>query len=50
LLREAAMAAMRESHDATTVTAAHLAAARSVVKPSIRPEQAASLAAFAKNR
>ncbi|MDQ1681416.1 MAG: hypothetical protein QOI42_2275, partial [Frankiaceae bacterium] len=47
LLREAAMAAMRESQNANVVTAAHLATARTVVRPSIRPEQAAALAAFA---
>jgi transitional endoplasmic reticulum ATPase len=50
LLREAAMAAMRESRTADIVTAAHLASARAVVRPSIRPDQAAALAAFAANR
>ena len=44
------MAAMRESRTADLVTAAHLATARTVVRPSIRPEQAAALAAFAANR
>ncbi len=50
LLREAAMAAMRESRTATVITAAHLGTARTVVRPSIRPEQAAALAAFADKR
>jgi transitional endoplasmic reticulum ATPase len=50
LLREAALAAMRESQSANVVTAAHVATARTVVRPSIRPEQAAALAAFAANR
>ena len=50
LLREAALAAMRESQGATVVTAAHLAAAGTVVRPSIRPEQAAALEAFAASR
>jgi transitional endoplasmic reticulum ATPase len=47
LLREAALAAMRRSFDAPEVTAADLAAARAVVRPSLRPEQVAALAAFA---
>ncbi|MDQ1701008.1 MAG: hypothetical protein QOF57_260 [Frankiaceae bacterium] len=50
LVREAAMTAMRESRTATIVTAAHLASARAVIRPSIRPAQAAALAAFADRR
>jgi transitional endoplasmic reticulum ATPase len=47
LLREAALAAMRRSFDAPEVTAADLAAAQQRVRPSLRPEQVAALAAFA---
>ena len=47
LVREAALVAMRESMQTTTVTAAHLAAARALVRPSVRPEQVATLEAFA---
>jgi transitional endoplasmic reticulum ATPase len=47
LLREAALTAMRESQSASVVTAAHLQAARATLRPSIRPAQAAALAAFA---
>lgn len=47
LAREAAMTAMRENIASPTVTAAHFAAARAVVRPSLRPEQVAELEAFA---
>jgi transitional endoplasmic reticulum ATPase len=47
LLREAALAAMRRSMDAPQVAAADVAAARQAVRPSLRPEQLADLAAFA---
>jgi lactate permease len=50
LIREAALAAMRESMQAPVVTAAHLAKARDAVPPSLRPEQVAALAAFAEER
>ena len=50
LIREAALCAMRESMTASTVTAAHLEAALSSVKPSLDPGQVASLAAFASLR
>src|SRR5690606_22759938 len=46
LVREAALAAMRESLEATTVTAAHVAAARQRVRPSLDPDQVAWLAAY----
>ena len=39
VLREAALTAMRESLEATEVTAAHLAAARAAVPPSLDPAQ-----------
>lgn len=47
LIREAALAAMRESLEATEVTAAHLATAREAVRPSLDPAQLAALTAFA---
>ncbi|WBB66143.1 AAA family ATPase [Micromonospora sp. WMMD812] len=47
LVREAALAAMRESLTATTVTAAHVATARQRVRPSLDPAQVAHLAAYA---
>jgi transitional endoplasmic reticulum ATPase len=47
LIREAALAAMRESLEASTVTAAHVAAARKRVRPSLDPTQVAWLAAYA---
>ncbi|MFY2859585.1 AAA family ATPase [Mycobacterium sp. THU-M104] len=47
LLREAALAAMRRSIDATDVTATDLAAARENVRPSLDPVQVDSLRAFA---
>ncbi|OJZ73942.1 ATPase [Mycobacterium paraffinicum] len=48
LLREAALTAMRRSIDATDVTAADLAAARQIVRPSLDRAQVESLRAFAK--
>ncbi|WP_285506449.1 AAA family ATPase [Actinokineospora sp. NBRC 105648] len=50
LIREAALTAMRESLDATVVTAAHLDAARSNVRPSLDPAQLAALEAYATAR
>ncbi|WP_408606785.1 AAA family ATPase [Catenuloplanes japonicus] len=50
LIREAALAAMRESLDATSVTAAHVATARKRVRPSLDPAQVAHLAAYAESR
>ena len=50
LVREAALAAMRESLEASTVTAAHVAAARRRVRPSLDPAQVAWLAAYAQER
>jgi transitional endoplasmic reticulum ATPase len=47
LIREAALAAMRESLDAATVTSEHVATARSRVRASLDPVQVASLAAYA---
>jgi transitional endoplasmic reticulum ATPase len=47
LAREAAMQAMRESMAAPTVTAAHFAAARRVVRPSIDPAAARAAAEWA---
>ncbi|RKN17152.1 AAA family ATPase [Micromonospora musae] len=47
LVREAALAAMRESLSASTVTAAHVAAALDRVRPSLDPAQVARLAAYA---
>jgi len=47
LVRESALAAMRESLDAATVTAAHVAAARQRVRPSLDPVQTAWLASYA---
>ncbi|RKN54403.1 AAA family ATPase [Micromonospora costi] len=47
LVREAALAAMRESLNATTVTAGHVAAARRRVRPSLDPAQLAHLTAYA---
>ena len=47
LVREAALAAMRESLDAASVTAAHVAAARRRVRPSLEPAQVAWLEAYA---
>ncbi|QWF81603.1 AAA family ATPase [Amycolatopsis sp. CA-230715] len=50
LVREAALTAMRESLEATEVTAAHLATARERVRPSLDPAQLKSLEAYAENR
>jgi transitional endoplasmic reticulum ATPase len=47
LIREAALAAMRQSLDASAVTAEHVAAARGRVRPSLDPIQVAWLAAYA---
>lgn len=47
LIREAALTAMRESLEATEVTAAQLAAARGAVRPSLDPVQLAALADYA---
>ena len=50
ILREAALTAMRESLDATVVTAGHLAAALAAVPPSLDPGQLAALQAYAERR
>ncbi|MBB3037547.1 transitional endoplasmic reticulum ATPase [Hoyosella altamirensis] len=50
LLREAALAAMRRSMDATDVTADDVATARKAVRPSLDPDQVASIKAFADRR
>jgi transitional endoplasmic reticulum ATPase len=50
LVREAALTAMRESLQATVVTAAHFEAAREAVRPSLDPVQVAALAAYAVSR
>jgi transitional endoplasmic reticulum ATPase len=50
VLREAALTAMRESLDAVEVTAAHIAAARAAVPPSLDPIQLATLEAYARAR
>ncbi|MCP2271883.1 AAA family ATPase [Actinokineospora diospyrosa] len=50
LIREAALTAMRESLDATVVTAKHLESARENVRPSLDPQQLADLEAYANNR
>jgi transitional endoplasmic reticulum ATPase len=47
LIREAALAAMRESLTASTVTAAHVEAARTRVRPSLDPAQLAHLESYA---
>ncbi|WP_018808124.1 AAA family ATPase [Salinispora arenicola] len=47
LVREAALAAMRESLTAATVTTAHVTVARTRVRPSLDPAQVAWLAAYA---
>ncbi|GAA0544394.1 AAA family ATPase [Paractinoplanes ferrugineus] len=47
LIREAALAAMRDSLEASTVTAANVAAARERVRPSLDPTQVAWLEAYA---
>lgn len=50
LLREAALTAMRRSIDAADVTMADVEAARRTVRPSLDPDQVASLRAFSGNR
>ncbi len=50
LVREAALTAMRASLDSTEVTAAHFAAARQAVRPSLDPRQLADLEAYASRR
>jgi transitional endoplasmic reticulum ATPase len=50
VLREAALAAMRESLEATEVTSAHIAAARAAVPPSLDPVQLMELATYAERR
>ncbi|MDQ4032435.1 MAG: AAA family ATPase [Actinomycetota bacterium] len=50
LIREAALTAMRESLEATEVTAAQLAAARQAIRPSLDPVQLAALASYAAGR
>ncbi|MEV4519441.1 AAA family ATPase [Micromonospora tulbaghiae] len=50
LIREAALAAMRESLEASTVTAAHVEAARTRVRPSLDPVQLAHLESYATGR
>ncbi|HKT06170.1 MAG TPA: AAA family ATPase [Rugosimonospora sp.] len=47
LIREAALAAMRESLDAATVTAAHVSTARTRVRPSLDPAQVLWLSTYA---
>jgi SpoVK/Ycf46/Vps4 family AAA+-type ATPase len=47
LIREAALAAMRDSLEASTVTAANVAAARKRIRPSLDPAQVAWLASYA---
>jgi transitional endoplasmic reticulum ATPase len=50
VIREAALAAMRESLEAAEVTAAHIAAARDAVPPSLDPAQLLALEAYAARR
>jgi len=50
LIREAALTAMRESLEATEVTADQLAAARQTVRPSLDPVHVAALASYATAR
>ncbi|MFG2163543.1 AAA family ATPase [Micromonospora chersina] len=50
LIREAALAAMRESLAASTVTAAHVETARTRVNPSLDPVQLAHLETYAATR
>jgi len=50
LVRESALAAMRESLDATLVTAAHVQMARDRVRPSLDPVQVAWLANYAEQQ
>ncbi|QGK71978.1 AAA family ATPase [Allosaccharopolyspora coralli] len=50
LVRESALTAMRESLDAAEVSARHFASARESVRPSLDPEQLASLESYATQR
>jgi transitional endoplasmic reticulum ATPase len=50
LVREAALTAMRESLDASIVTASHVAQAMERVRPSLDPEQLEYLENYARNR
>ena len=50
LVREAAVTAMRESLQATTVTATHVEAALGRVRPSLDPAQVAALESYAERR
>jgi transitional endoplasmic reticulum ATPase len=50
VLREAALAAMRESLEATEVASTHIAAARAAVPPSLDPVQLMELATYAERR
>jgi transitional endoplasmic reticulum ATPase len=50
LVREAALAAMRESLEASSVTAAHVATARARIRPSLDPGQVAWLETYATAR
>ena len=50
VIREAALAAMRESLEAAEVTASHIAAARDAVSPSLDPAQLLALEAYAARR
>lgn len=50
LVREAALAAMRESMEAATVSAAHVETALQAVRPSLDPAQVAALAGYAERR
>jgi transitional endoplasmic reticulum ATPase len=50
LVREAALAAMRETMEASTVTAAHVQTALQAVRPSLDPAQVAALAGYAERR
>jgi transitional endoplasmic reticulum ATPase len=50
LVREAALAAMRESMQAPVVTSGHVRTARAAVRPSLHPEQLAALEEFAASR
>lgn len=50
LIREAALAAMRESLAAAEVTARHLEQAQQTVRPSLDPVQLAEIEAYARSR
>ena len=47
MIRDAALTTMRESLEATEVTAAQLAASCNAVRPSLDPAQLAALATYA---